>query len=117
MRSYFVGAPFDRAQGRHDNKTTQLVFQVFDNDYQISESVIEALILEANEIKRLKPKYNVLLKDDKSFAYMFLTREDFPRFFVDRTTSTSSTSASTLTKWCKDGIIYHRKLKRNNLPK
>lgn len=80
VKSYFIGV--------HDNKTTHLVSQITNLKYRITDSVIEALILEANEIKRLKPKYNILLKDDKSFAYIFLTREDFPRLFVDRITST-----------------------------
>jgi len=53
-------------------------------DYQTTNSVIEALILEANLIKKYQPKYNVKLKDDKSFVNIIISKEDFPRVFVGR---------------------------------
>jgi len=53
-------------------------------DYQATNSVIEALILEANLIKKYQPKYNVKLKDDKSFVNIIISRENFPRVYVDR---------------------------------
>lgn len=48
-------------------------------DYRESDSVLEALILEANLIKTYKPKYNTLLKDDKSYNYVVITKEEWPR--------------------------------------
>src|SRR6267154_716015 len=53
-------------------------------DFQTTDSVLEALILEANLIKRHQPPYNVLEKGNKSFNYLIVTREDFPRVLVVR---------------------------------
>ena len=55
-----------------------------------TETVLEALILEANLIKKYKPKYNVEGKDDKSFAYFLITKEDFPRVLIVRETDLNS---------------------------
>ena len=52
--------------------------------YEVTETVLEALILEANLIKELQPAYNVLEKDNKSFNYLVLTKEDYPRVLVIR---------------------------------
>lgn len=56
-----------------------LLLQVRSIEITETASVLEALILEANEIKRFQPKYNVLLKDNKSFLYLCLTKDVFPR--------------------------------------
>src|SRR5512141_311996 len=50
----------------------------------VTETEVEALILEANLIKKLKPRYNVSLKDDKSYPYIVITNEPYPRVFVTR---------------------------------
>lgn len=71
VSSYFTKA--------HDDKTASLVQEIKSIDYQITPSVLEALILEANLIKKYLPKYNVREKDDKSFLYLVVTKEDFPR--------------------------------------
>lgn len=76
VKSYFIGV--------HDNKTEVLVSQISDIKYQVTDSVLESIILETNEIKRLKPKYNIREKDDKSYNYIFLTGEEYPRFFIER---------------------------------
>lgn len=64
----------------------EMIHQVVDISIQETESVLEALILEANLIKKYQPKYNVLGKDDKSFSYFAITKEDFPRVMIVRET-------------------------------
>ena len=62
VRSYFIGA--------HDEKTQRLVMEINDFEYIVTSSEIDALILEMNLIKKYNPKYNVMLKDDKSYPYL-----------------------------------------------
>lgn len=59
-------------------KTQILVSQIADIDYQVVPSEIEALILEASYIKKYRPKYNSLLKDDKSYVYISISNDKFP---------------------------------------
>jgi excinuclease ABC subunit C len=61
-----------------------MIGKIVDVELVVTESEVEALILEANLIKRLKPRYNVVLKDDKSYPYIVITNEAFPRVFVTR---------------------------------
>ncbi|KKR21674.1 MAG: Excinuclease ABC, C subunit [Candidatus Moranbacteria bacterium GW2011_GWA2_39_41] len=63
-----------------------MIAQVADLEVQETESVLEALILEANLIKKHQPKYNVLGKDDKSYAYFVITKEEFPKVLIVRKT-------------------------------
>ncbi len=74
--SYFVGA--------HNAKTEKLVSQIEKIDIKETDSVLEALILESNLIKKYQPKYNIKEKDDKSFSYFVITREEFPRVLIVR---------------------------------
>jgi len=68
-----------------DNRSKKLLSHTIDIDYIITNSDIEALILEESLIKLNKPQYNVRLKDDKKFPYLKLTvQEDFPRIFFTR---------------------------------
>ncbi len=67
-----------------NSKLTALVSKIHDVDIIVTSSEVEALILEANLIKKLKPKYNVSLKDDKSYPYIVVTNEPFPRVFSTR---------------------------------
>jgi excinuclease ABC subunit C len=76
VRSYFSGS--------HDAKTQRLVSEICDFEYIVTSSNVEALILECNLIKKLVPRYNVLLKDDKSFPYIKITNEAHPRLEVTR---------------------------------
>lgn len=76
VRSYFTGA--------HDQKTQRLVQEIVDFEYIITSSEIEALILEMNLIKKYDPKYNVMLKDDKSYPYLKITSERHPRLLITR---------------------------------
>jgi len=65
-------------------RTVLLVQQIRDLDTIIVDSEVEALILEANLIKEHRPRYNVFLKDDKSYPYIRITHEPFPQVFVTR---------------------------------
>ena len=66
------------------SKTKDLATQVESIDYQIVESEFDALLLEAEVIKKFQPKYNFRLKDDKSFLYIKITEEIFPRVYPAR---------------------------------
>ncbi len=76
VRSYFTGA--------NDRKTQRLVQEIQDFEYIVTNSEIEALILEMNLIKKYDPKYNVMLKDDKSYPYLKITSERHPRLLITR---------------------------------
>ena len=63
----------------HDNKVTQMIAHAFSFDVIVCQSEFEALVLEASQIKAHTPKYNILLKDDKGYSYVRVTREAWPR--------------------------------------
>jgi excinuclease ABC subunit C len=77
IRSYFHGSVISP-------KTLALVSKIEDFELIVTDSEIEALVLENNLIKEFKPRYNVNLKDDKSFPYIKVTNEPFPRIFSTR---------------------------------
>ena len=79
VSSYFRGA--------HYGKTAKLVSEIVDFEYITVNSEVESLILENNLIKKYNPKYNILLKDDKSYPYIELTDEEVPRLRIVRTLS------------------------------
>jgi len=68
----------------HDPKTENLVADITDTDYIVTDSEVEALILENNLIKRHQPYYNINLKDAKRYAYIQLTDDTFPRMLLAR---------------------------------
>lgn len=76
VRSYF--------RGSHDTKTEALVSEIVDFEFIVTESNIEALLLEINLIKENKPKYNIMLKDDKSYPFIKITDERYPRLIITR---------------------------------
>lgn len=76
VRSYF--------RGSHDTKTEALVSEIVDFEFIVTESNIEALLLEINLIKENKPKYNIMLKDDKSYPFIKITNEHYPRLIITR---------------------------------
>ena len=72
-------------RGKHFGKTAKLVSEIDDFEYITVNSEIESLILENNLIKQYSPKYNILLKDDKTYPYIELTNEKVPRLKIIRT--------------------------------
>lgn len=77
LRSYFTGA--------HDAKTTRLVGEIRHFEFIVTSSETESLLLELNLIKQYQPRYNILLKDDKSYPFIKITKEKYPRLLVTRT--------------------------------
>jgi len=67
-----------------DPKTRQLVKNIVDIDWFLTDSELEALMLETNLIKKYRPRYNILMKDDKNYVYIKITKEKFPRVFLVR---------------------------------
>ncbi|WP_134684759.1 excinuclease ABC subunit UvrC [Brevibacillus migulae] len=76
VRSYFTGS--------HDGKTQMLVSEIADFEYIVVASAVEALLLEINLIKQYNPRYNVMLKDDKTYPYIKITNETHPRLEITR---------------------------------
>lgn len=76
VRSYFTGS--------HDGKTQLMISQIADFETILTDSEVEALVLECNFIKQYSPKYNILLRDDKSYPYITITDETHPRILVTR---------------------------------
>lgn len=76
VRSYFTGS--------HDGKTLRLVNEIEDFEYIVTSSDMEALVLEINLIKKHDPKYNIMLKDDKSYPFIKLTAERHPKLIITR---------------------------------
>ncbi|HEU4683850.1 MAG TPA: excinuclease ABC subunit UvrC [Nitrospira sp.] len=89
VRSYF------QKGGDHGAKTALLVSQVADLETMVTRSELEALILESNLVKRHRPRFNVVLRDDKQYPYLRLpVKEDFPRLSIVRRVQ-------------KDGALYY----------
>src|SRR3989344_4549655 len=80
VRSYFTS---DLAAGRGD-RIVGMIAEAASLSWQETDSVLEALILEANLIKKRQPPYNVDEKDNKSWNYVVITKEDFPRVLIIR---------------------------------
>ena len=78
VRQYF------QAGKTHGAKVKAMLAKVADFETIITANELEALILECNLIKKHRPRYNISLKDDKSYPYLRLTAEDFPRIFLTR---------------------------------
>lgn len=78
VRSYF------HASAQENAKTRRLVAEIASLEWIITDSEVEALILEANLIKKYRPRFNVRLKDDKRYPYLKITPEDFPKVLITR---------------------------------
>jgi len=76
VNQYFTGA--------HDYKTTKLVSQIVDFDTIVTKTEKEALILEINLIKKHRPRFNIMFMDDKSYPYIKITQEKYPKLTVVR---------------------------------
>lgn len=76
VKSYFTGT--------HNKKTQTLVSKIEDLEYIIVNSEKEALLLENNLIKKYRPYFNIRLKDDKSYPYLIITKEEHPRLLMTR---------------------------------
>ncbi|EMG27493.1 excinuclease ABC subunit C [Listeria fleischmannii 1991] len=76
VRSYFTGA--------HDIKTQRLVQEIEDFEYIVTSSDVEALLLEINLIKKHDPRFNIRLKDDKTYPFIKITNERHPRLIITR---------------------------------
>lgn len=88
VRSYF------QSSKNHDYKTQQLVKNIVDFEFIVVDNEVEALVLESNLIKKHKPRYNILLKDDKQYPHLKVTKEAFPKVVITR-------------KLIKDGASYY----------
>ena len=76
-----VSSYFNR---EHTGKTKALVENIKDFEYIVTSSEVESLLLEINLIKKYSPKYNILLKDNKSYPYIEITSETYPRLIISR---------------------------------
>ncbi|HSK74137.1 MAG TPA: excinuclease ABC subunit UvrC [Pyrinomonadaceae bacterium] len=88
VRQYF------QSSRNQDAKTRELVKRIADFEFIVVDNEVEALILESNLIKKHKPRYNILLKDDKQYPHLKLTSEPFPKVVITR-------------KIVKDGAHYY----------
>ena len=78
VRSYF------QSNSGRDRKTRELVKRITDFEYIVVDNEVEALVLESNLIKKHKPRFNVLLKDDKQYPHLKMTHEEFPKVVITR---------------------------------
>ena len=88
LTSYFTGT--------HTGKTAMLVKDIYIFDYILTSSELEALLLEINLIKKYNPKYNILLRDDKTYPYICLTEDKIPRLLVVRNPNIKKTKNNKL---------------------
>ncbi|HMS40216.1 MAG TPA: excinuclease ABC subunit UvrC [Pyrinomonadaceae bacterium] len=88
VRSYFQSGK------NHDKKTREVVKRIVDFEFIVVDTEVEALVLESNLIKLHKPRYNIMLKDDKQYPHLKVTKESFPKAVITR-------------KILKDGASYY----------
>ena len=79
VRSYFQTGSGTSAEGVHNPRIAEMVKQIARIEYITTPTAIEALVLEANQIKAKQPKFNIRERDDKSFLYLAITNERYPR--------------------------------------
>ena len=76
-----VSSYFNKTQ---TGKTKALVSNIYDFEYIVTKNEVESLLLEINLIKKYSPKYNIMLKDNKSYPYIQITNEKYPRLIISR---------------------------------
>ncbi|MDH3530492.1 MAG: excinuclease ABC subunit UvrC [Acidobacteriota bacterium] len=96
VRQYF------QSSKHKDYKTKRLMERIRDFEFIVVDNEVEALVLEANLVKKHKPRYNVFLKDDKQYSHLKITKEDFPKAVITR-------------KLLKDGAKYYGPFLPGNL--
>lgn len=96
VRSYFSSD----IEEKRSKMIAQMIEEAKIVEYTVTDSVLEALILESNLIRTHKPKYNSISKDDKSFNHLIITNEEFPRVLVIR-------SKDLTEKYAEEDILYH----------
>lgn len=99
-----------------DNKTRELVKKVEKIEYIICNSEIDALILENNLIKKHQPKYNILLKDEKTYPYVKISKELFPKFSIIRTTKSFEDKSANYFGPYPQGIYGWMKILKKTFP-
>lgn len=77
-------------RGSHDTKTSRLVMNITDIEYIVTNTELDALLLELNLIKKYNPRYNIMLTDDKTYPYIEITNERHPKLIVTRNISKKS---------------------------
>ena len=82
--------------GKHTGKTKKMVSEIAYFKYIVTNTEKEALILEANLIKKHRPRYNISLKDDKRYPYVKITQEDLPKIVITRTKGKTGTNYNNL---------------------
>src|SRR3989338_10756691 len=70
------------AKNLNNNRLAHMVATAIKLDWQVTDSEVEALILESQLIKKFKPRFNIMLRDDKQYFYVEITSEEFPKIFI-----------------------------------
>ena len=92
------------SKNKHDSfKVKVLVDHIYSLTHIVVNTESDALLLENNLIKEHQPRYNVLLKDDKTFPWICIKNEPFPRVFSTRNESNGARNKTTRTKHCRNG--------------
>lgn len=91
-----VSQYFQPNNSSHNEKVRKMVSQVDDFDYIVVDNEFEALVLECSLIKHNNPKYNILLKDDKGYHYIMITKGEFPRITAEKQLDNSNKDADYL---------------------
>src|SRR3989338_1830790 len=109
------------AKNLNNNRLAQMVTTAAKLDWQVTDSEIEALILESQLIKKFKPRFNIMLRDDKQYFYVEITDEEFPKIFITHQPTpfgpfTDGTALKTTLRWLRKIFLYCTCKQKHNLP-